>query len=193
MVRIPTYSIIKKVEIMLENDGASITTFTLSAGLYWSDNSNDGTPTLKVGSATAVSSACFAFQLDMSTYKNATNNGGAGGAGKSQWTDITFANSSGNSVTDGYYRAGASNMPIWLALSSGEQVPPAYDNLNQPKTNFSGLQTGTGYISSTSNDWYGLTQDPGGYVDICLNPTTANNLASAKNVCVRATIVIPGA
>jgi hypothetical protein len=185
MVRLPSYAIIKKVEHALELDGGTATTFTGSIGLYWSDNTvnTDGTPTLKVGSATAISASCFAYQLACASHTPAAG-----------LTDVTFRNVTGNSVTDGYYRPGMTNMPIWLALTSGENVPPAYNSAtNQPNNAYTATFSGTGAISSTSNDWYKLTQDPGGMIDVCFNPTTTNSLDAAHNYFMRVLYVIPAA
>lgn len=178
MVRVPTFAIIKKIEVSLDLAGGTATTFTGNLGLYWSDGGtqNDGTQPNYVGANTAVSDSFFAFHVAL--------------AAVNSLTDETFQNASGNSVTDGYYLPSSSFQPLWVALTSGAYQ--GLNSLNVPKGPADSLWSGTGAVSSTSNNFYQLTQDPGGFLDICFRPSSANNLSAAMNFTLRATYAIGG-
>lgn len=166
MVRVPTNAIIKKVEVTLDLQGGTATHFQGSVGLYYSDNANDGTPLLSVASATAVSASFFAKALDMHTFITQTNTVGTG-----QFTDITFANATGTSATDGFYVPSASNYPLWLALTSGG-YQGVLTATGQPESGYTANWAGLGAVSSTTNPFYKISQDPGGFLDICFQITT---------------------
>jgi hypothetical protein len=116
IVRIPTNSVVHKVEIAL--DTAPSTSLTGSIGLTFSDAFNasppgDGTQgqyasTYALTSATPsiVSQSFFFYQAAITSYVGL-------------WTDVTFQNYTGNSVTDGFYVPSASILPLWQALTTG--------------------------------------------------------------------------
>lgn len=158
LVRIPTSALVKKVEIIIELNGATVTTLTGAIGLLWSDNSQDGTPAIDAGSLTPASSSCFAATLAMAGYTLT-------------WHDVTFQNAAGNSATDGFYVPSASIMPIWLALSQGgpgPQTPNAW--------------AGLGATSLSTAPLYQLSADPGGFFDVFFQPTTTTSMSAAVNM-----------
>ena len=75
------------------------------------------------------------------------------------WTDETFQNVAGNSVTDGWYVPSASNQPLWMAAAQGGY---------QATKNFAGL----GAASGSTTPPYHLASDPGGFFDICVTLTS---------------------
>jgi hypothetical protein len=158
LVRIPSNAIIKKVDLMV--DVAPSTSLTGSLGLCFS-NVLDGTspPNLSVYALTAavpavVSQSFFLYQTAIQTY--------------TKWTDVTFGNATGNSVTDGYYVMSASNQPVWQALSNG-----GASNLGQAT---SGAAPGAFTSCQT---------DPGGFFDIVWFETTTGVNTAAVNVGVQ--------
>lgn len=164
LIRLPSNAIIKKVELVIEAGGGTITTLTGALGLLWSDNANDGTPATYVGSLTPASSACFASALAM--------------AGFTAMTDVTYKNVTGNSVTDGFYVPSASEMPIWLALTQGGPSPQT-----------PGAWAGFGAVTLSTNALYQLSADPGGFFDLFFQATTTTSLSAAMNVTTQLTYV----
>lgn len=180
MIRVPTFAVIKKVSVGIELNGGTATTFTGSIGLYWSDAGTqvDGTPAPYVGSATPASAAFFAYQLAMAGFTSATG-----------LSDVTFRNVAGNSVTDGFYVPSASYQPLWLALASGGAQGVTS---GVPKNGLNGNFSGQGAVSSNTNPFYQISSDPGGMLDICINPTTTNSLSAAMYCTLEVSYVTGG-
>ena len=180
MVRVPTSAVINKLEVALELNGGTATTFTGNIGLYWSDNfPYDGTNAIKSGTNAAVSDSFFTWHYAM--------------AAVNTFTDATFQNATGNSVTDGFYTPSASFQPLWLALTSGG-YQGLDATLNAPKGPWDGSNwSGLGAVSATSNDFYQLMNDQWqGFLDICFRPSSANSLSIATMIfSVRVTMTYP--
>jgi hypothetical protein len=146
LVRIPSNAIIKRVELAL--DAAPSTSLTGSVGLVFSDTDDGTTQALRSTYATSgatpaiFSQSAFLYQTAITTYT----------AG---FTDITFKNASGNSVTDGFYVPSASLKPIWQALNAGGQ---------------GGLGAATS--GAAPGAFTSGASDPGGYFDVTYFETT---------------------
>jgi hypothetical protein len=152
MIRLPTNSMVTRLSVA--ND-AAVTTWAGSIGLYFSDT-NDGTPALLQGSAFSV--AFFGYQVDMHALV--------------AWTDETFQNAGGNSVSDGFYVPSASWRPLWSAAShGGYQANPAL---------FAGLGAATGSTTPP----YHLNSDPGGFFDIAVTLTSTMSGAPVFSMMV---------
>ncbi len=178
IVRIPLNSIIHKVEICL--DTAPSTSLTGSIGLIFSDAGNtgsgvpgagDGTPSYyqSVNSLTSatpdiISQSCFFYAAAIQSYVGL-------------WTDVTFQNYTGNSVTDGFYVPSASSQPIWQALNAGSTAPGGT----------SGLGKATAATSGMNGSAYNLTYDVGGFCDVTWFETTTGVNTSAVTINLRVT------
>src|SRR5260370_326247 len=185
-IRVPTNAIIHTVSLVTDLQGGTATTITGNIGLFYSDNANDGTPTLKVGGTTAVSASFFAYQKAMSTYV------GVQAVGQQAFTDVTFANATGNSATDGFYVPSAATQPLWMALTSGGLQATYVAGTGQINDAWNSSWSGTGAVSSTSNDFYNLTADPGAFLDICFTPTTTTSMDAAHVMTMRCLYTLPG-
>jgi hypothetical protein len=161
LVRIPTNSIVHKVEIAL--DTAPSTSLTGSIGLTFS-SANDGTPSayqstyaLTGATPSIVSQSCFFYQAAITSYVGL-------------WTDVTFQNYTGNSVTDGYYVPSASTKPIWQALGAGGASAVGKATSGASPGAFTTCQT-----------------DPFGFFDVCWFETTTGVNTSAVEISLRVT------
>ena len=158
MVRVPSNACIQRVAVGFDNiAGGAITTFTGNVGVYFSDSTSDGTSVGNVGSTTAISDSFFAYELAMATFFYVVGTDPSNTIGLFAPVDITFQNSSGNSVTDGYYLPSLSYLPLWKAMNTGSNTGAA------------GVTTGG---AST------MTSDPGGYFDICFHATTTTSIST---------------
>lgn len=167
LVRVPTNAIIQKVEIAL--DTAPSTSLTGSLG-YTFSNANDGTPTgyqstYATSSAVAniVSQSFHFYQAAITSYVGL-------------WTDVTFQNYTGNSVTDGFYVPSAANKPLWQAMTAGGNV-----------ANLGKATSGTG-----SSAFASCQTDPGGFMDLCWFETTTGINTSAVTINLRVTFEVAG-
>ena len=151
MVRVPSNAIIRRVAVILDS---AATTFTGSVGVVWSTQPSDGSDqNASVGTTpTIISQSFFAYQMAMATFAYVPGTDPANVVGLSAPVDITFANSGGNSVTDGYYKPSFSNKPFWQAMA------------------LSG--------AATTGGAFAWTKDPGGYFDITHFVTTTNSGAA---------------
>lgn len=188
LVRLPTYAIVKKVELLL--DTFPSTSLTLSVGLTFSNGGSgatvgaspvsgvtDGTPVpnLSVYSTTAqtaVLSQVVSFSFFALNF-GATTSLPLGGV-----MDLTFHNglAGGNSVTDGFYVPSASNKPLWQALTAG---------------GIGGLGKATAGAASATvgNAFTSCQTDPGGFFDVCVASNTVGVNTSAVNLGIRVTYV----
>lgn len=155
VIRIPTNAIVQSVKIAL--DAAPSTSLTGSLGLTFS-SVLDGTsvPNLSVynGSSSVpaiVSQSFFMYQTAITTFHDTM-------------TDVTFKNSTGNSVTDGFYVPSASMKPVWQALSAGGAGGLGAASAGSAPSAFATCQT-----------------DPGGFFDITwFETTTGVNTGTAQ-------------
>jgi hypothetical protein len=158
LVRVPSNAIIERVAVAF--DAVSTTTFTGNIGLWYSDNSNDGTSLLNAGNLTAISSTFFASAVAMGALVVPT--------------DETFAASAVN-ATDGNYLPSQSFLPIWQAVANSLalQTTPtgAFTNVGQAAHFNTPSVGGVNYVRS---------DDPGGFFDICVQLTTAGVGAAFK-------------
>jgi hypothetical protein len=161
LIRIPSNAIIHKLEICL--DTAPSTSLTGAIGLCFSDTA-DGTPAalqstyaLTGAAPSIVSQSCFFYNAAITSYVGL-------------WTDITFQNYTGNSVTDGFYVPSASVKPMWQALSAG---------------GIGGLGKATSGASPGA--FTSCASDPFGFFDITYFETTTGVNTSAVNIGLRCT------
>jgi hypothetical protein len=163
IVRIPTSAIVKKVEIAC--DAAPSTSLTGSVGVTFSDvldgtsSPNLSTYALTGATPSIVSQSCFLFASAITTYL--------------EFTDITFANATGNSVTDGFYVPSASGQPLWQALTVGGAGG-----------------TGKATSGATPGAFTSCVSDPGGFFDVCWFETTTGVNTSAVYINLRVTYAI---
>ena len=158
LVRIPTNAIIHRVELAL--DAAPSTSLTGSLGLCFSSAmdgtsaSNQSTYSGASSVPAIVSQSCFMFATAITAFING-------------YTDVTFKNSAGNSVTDGFYVPSASMQPIWQALTVGGA---------------GGLGKATSGASPSA--FTSCATDPGGFFDIVwFETTTGVNTGTAQMTC----------
>lgn len=179
MVRVPSNSFVNSVKLGVELNGATATTLTLNIGLYYSDAASpgDGTSAINIANATAISDSFFAFHYDAHT--QVTN---------SSMTDLTFQNLTGNSVTDGFYVPTASKYQLWDAVQNGGFGRVAGT-------------AGQGYSSGSTAPWttpanggtiLAAPGDPGGYVDICIRPSSAVNVSAVVWLTLEVSMVLGG-
>lgn len=167
LVRFPLNSIVQKVEIAL--DTAPSTSLTGSLGLAFSD-CNDGTSpyyqstyALTAATPDIISQSCFFYQAAITSYVGL-------------WTDVTFQNYTGNSVTDGFYVPSAARLPIWQALNGGSNA-----------SGNSGLGKATSATASMNGSAFNLTYNVGGYCDLVWFETTTGVNTSAVVINARVT------
>jgi len=161
IIRVPTYAIIKRLEVVLD---AAATTLTGSLGLIFSD-ANDGTSAnyqSSTNTPSIVSQSFFAYQLAMATFCYVVGTDPSNTIGISAPVDVTFANSGGNSVTDGYYVPSSSTLPLWQALSTGP---------------------GKATSGTSPSAFVSCATDPGGFFDVTLFITTTGSAANVKTTC----------
>lgn len=170
LVRFPLNSIIHKVEIAC--DTAPSTSLTGSLGLVFSDCA-DGTPSyyqstygLTGAVPDIISQSCFFYQAAIQSYVGL-------------WTDVTFQNYTGNSVTDGFYVPSASRLPIWQALNGGSNA-----------SGNSGLGKATSATASQNGSAFNLTYDVGGFCDLTWFETTTGVNTAAVVLNARVTFSV---
>lgn len=191
LVRIPSNAIVRKVSILLD---AAATTLTGNIGLWYSDNTNDGTSGVNAGNLTAISSAFFAYQLVMGGFTPTQSGAGGHSTDPTDGTnvqlaqgpvEITFANAQG-AMTDGQYIPSQSFNPIWQAVANSLALVTtpvgAFTNSSQAPHFATASAGGSVYVRS---------DDPGGYFDICLQLTSTGSAANVK-VTLFVDIVVPG-
>jgi hypothetical protein len=153
LVRIPSNAIIK--EVLLGLDVAPSTSLTGSLGLTFSpalDGTDVSLQSVYNGASSLpaiVSQSCFLYATAITTYT----------AG---FTDVTFKNAAGNSVTDGFYVPSAINKPIWQALGFGGAGTLGIATSGASPGAFTTCQT-----------------DPKAYFDVCFFSTTTGINTSA--------------
>lgn len=163
LVRIPTNAIIKSVELCV--DAAPSTSLTGSLGLTFSDvldgtsSPNLSTYALTGATPSIVSQSCFLYATAIQSYL--------------EYTNVTFANATGNSVTDGFYVPSASAQPIWQALTVG---------------GVGGLGKATS--GATPGAFTSCVTDPGGFFDVCWFETTTGVNTSAVVINCKVSYVI---
>jgi hypothetical protein len=163
ILRVPSNAIVHKLEISL--DTAPSTSLTGAIGLLFS-SANDGTSTANqstyalTGSVPIfVAQSFFFYNAAITTYTGL-------------WTDITFQNYGGNSVTDGYYVPSASVKPLWQATTTGIGAATV-----------DGANTG-----SSPGRAFALCQtDPFGFFDITYFETTTGVNTAAVRINLRCT------
>lgn len=165
LVRIPSNAIVK--EVLLALDVAPSTSLTGSLGLVFSA-ANDGTSAslrstyALTGAAPAIfSQSAFLYATAISTY--------------TKFTDVTFANATGNSVTDGFYVPSAITKPIWQALNAGGQA---------------GLGAATS--GAAPGAFTSGASDPGGFFDVTWFETTTGVNTSAVWLTCRVKYTMSG-
>jgi hypothetical protein len=168
LVRVPSQAIIKKVEIAL--DTAPSTSLTGAIGLLFSD-CNDGTPQ-SLQSTYALTGSVPSFVAQSFFFYNAAITSYVG-----LWTDVTFQNYTGNSVTDGFYVPSAAGKPLWQALTAGGSVA------GLGKATVNGANTG----SSPGTAFANCQTDPGGFMDVTWFETTTGVNTSAVTINLRVT------
>lgn len=167
MIRIPSNSIVHKLEISL--DTYPSTSLEFDVGMNFS-SALDGTQpqymstyALTGATPTLLSLSFFAFNYSVST------SGAPGGL----WTDITFQNMAGNSATDGYYVPSASTKPLWQALGAG---------------GIGGVGKATaGPSSGVGNAFASCQADPFGFFDITIFSSVTGVNTAAVNLSLRCT------
>ena len=180
MVRVPTNAVINKVSMYLSPiAGATalptITTLTLNVGMWASDAPapGDGTSAWMLNYTTAaISDSFFAYHYDAH----------AGVAGTAY--DLTFQNTDGNSVTDGYYTPDASVYPLWDAVENGGVGRVAV-------AGYAEKTQGNGYSSGSTAPWTSPANsgtilpaagDPGGFVDIGFRNSSTMSASTAVQI-----------
>lgn len=168
LIRFPTNSVVQSVKLIL--DAAPSTSLTGSVGLVFSDAPvavppGDGTQSqyastygLTGASPSVVSMSCFLYETNIVGYVGS-------------WTDITFGNYSGNSVTDGYYVPSASMQPIWQALTVGGTGG-----------------TGKATAGSSPSAFVSCVTDPFGFFDLVWFETTTGVNTSTVQMTAELTI-----
>jgi len=162
ILRVPTNAGIEKLEISI--DTAPSTSLTGSIGLVFSP-ANDGTPAayqsayaLTGAAPSIVSQSFFFYAAAITSYVGL-------------WTDITFQNHLGNSVTDGFYVPSSYGLPLWQALTTG---------------------AGKATSGASPGAFTSCQSDPGGFFDIVYFETTTGVNTSACLVSLRATYHVVG-
>lgn len=180
MARIPTNAIVEKVALALELDGATATTWTVNVGLYWSDapagndntNQNYGGPT---NGDTAIDAQFFAHQVAANAFTT--------------FNDITFQNQSGAGSAVTFYVPTASFQPLWMAISAGGFQ--GFDSTLTwlPKGPWDSNWGGEGAMSTTTSPLYQIGADPGGMLDIVVNPTSVS-ISGAMTMALRVDYIV---
>jgi hypothetical protein len=186
MVRVPTNSIITKVALMTDNRlGGTITTFSINVG-FWASTPNGNDPAGNVPLwegllTTPISDSFFAYQYD------------AHSAPLNVWQDITFQNSAGNSVTDGFNNLLSSAYPLWDAVQNG-----GFGRITI--AGYAEQTQGFGYASGTSAPWCSPANsgtvllnagDPGGFVDIGYRNSSAMSATTVLDVAMAVDFITP--
>jgi len=176
MVRVPTNSFVESVKIITELNGGTNTTLTFNCGLYYSDAASpgDGTSAINIGNIAAISDAFFASAF-------------AAAAVLTTPSDITFANS-GGSNTDGFYVPTSSKYQLWDAVQNGGFGRVA----GTAGHGYSSVSTGLWTTPANGGTVLPAPGDPGGWVDICLRPSSAVNVTVANWVTLMVSMVLGG-
>jgi hypothetical protein len=174
LVRIPSNASVQRVSIITDT---APTTLTGNVGLWYSDDTRDGTSVINAGNLTAISSAFFCSALAMATFLYLPGTDPANVIGLSAPVDITYAAQT-LLFTDANYVPSQSNQPIWKAVANllALQTTPvgAFTNSTIDQ------QFGT---ASAGGSVYVRSIDPGGYLDVCLQLTTQGSSANVKVTC----------
>lgn len=178
MVRVPTNAFISKVAIGIDAGAASaptLTTVTINVGLFYSDSTTDGTPAFWQAYPTAVSASFFA-----AAYVGAVTLLPVANAGKAP-VDVTFANELGNSATDGFYTPGSSEYPLWDAIQNGGLGRVAVSGQVETSQGFGYSSGASSPFTTPANSGTVLTApgDPGGWLDICITPSSTISATAA--------------
>lgn len=158
LVRVPSNMIVTRVAACVDASGG---TTPINIGLWYSDDTRDGTNVVNAGNLTAISSAFFASVLSIGSIVTPT--------------EYTFNNAAG-AFTDGQYIPSQSTMPIWQAVANSLalQTTPvgAFTVSTGPQPHFNTASVGgTVYVRS---------DDPGGYFDICVQLTSTGSGSNVK-------------
>lgn len=175
MVRIPSNMIVTKVAIILDS---AATTLTGNIGLWYSDDTRDGTSVTNAGNLTAISSAFFASAHPMATYTYLVGTNPANVVGLSAPVDMTYAAAT-LAFTDANYVPSQSIYPIWQAVA----------NLLALQTTPVGAFTQTSIqphfqTASAGASVYVRSDDPGGYFDVCLQLSSTGSSANVKTTLI---------
>ncbi len=168
-VRIPSNLIVTKLSVILD---AAVTTLTGAFGLWFSDDTRDGTNPAYAGGLTAISSNFFSSALAMATFAYVPGTDPANVIGLSAPVDLTFA-ASGLAFVDANYIPSQSIYPIWQAVA----------NLLALQTTPTGPFTQTSIqphfqTASAGASVYVRSDDPGGYFDIGYQESTIGSSAN---------------
>ncbi len=175
MVRLPSNVIVQKVGILFDTAPGSSGAI-LDIGVWYGDDTRDGTNVGNAANLTAISSSFFAYQFNCQGFYPSVTSGvftkptdGTTIVGAIGPVDLTFANANnGGSVTDGVYIPSQSYLPIWQAMANSIalQTTPtgAFTVATGPQPHFATASAGaTVYVRS---------DDPGGFFDIGVQYTT---------------------
>ncbi len=183
-VRIPSNLIVTKLSVILD---AAVTTLTGAFGLWFSDDTRDGTNPAYAGGLTAISSNFFSSALAMATFAYVPGTDPANVIGLSAPVDLTFSDNSttfsqmvdltfaasGLAFVDANYIPSQSIYPIWQAVA----------NLLALQTTPTGPFTQTSIqphfqTASAGASVYVRSDDPGGYFDIGYQESTIGSSAN---------------
>ncbi len=170
-VRIPSNLIVTKLSVILDS---APTTLTGAFGLWFSDDTRDGTNPAYAGGLTAISSNFFSSALAMATFLHVPGTDPSNTVGLSAPVEVTFA-AQNLAFVDGNYVPSQSIYPIWQAVA----------NLLAAQTTPTGPFTQTSIqphfqTASAGASVYVRSDDPGGMFDICFQETTTGNGANVK-------------
>lgn len=187
IVRIPSNCIVQRVAVLADVTG----TFVGNVGLWYSDDTRDGTGILNAGNLTAISSAFFANSLVMSTlFPSATSTFADPVQNSVVYppgpVDITFA-SAAQAMTDGNYIPSQATFPIWQAVANSLALQTTPVGAFTNATQIAHFNT-----ASAGASVFVRSDDPGGYFDICMQPTTQGGATGVKTTFF-VDIVTPGA
>lgn len=192
MVRVPSNAIIQKVALLFDT-APGTSGAILDIGVWYPDTTTDGTSVINQGNLTAISSAFFAYQFNCQGFYPSVTSGvftkptdGTTIVGGVTFVDLTFA-STNAVMTDGVYIPSNSNLPLWQAIAN----------------NLAGVTTPVGAFTQTSQQAhfntpsagasvYVRSDDPGGYLDICIQYTTTGVTTNEKLTMV-VDLIAPGA
>ncbi len=168
MVRIPSNAIVTNVRACVDATGG---TTPINIGVWYSDDTRDGTNVGNAGNLTAISSAFFASVLSLGSVVTPT--------------DYTFNNAAG-AFTDGQYIPSQSYLPIWQAIANSlalQTTPVGAFTASAIAPHFQTASAGASV--------YVRSDDPGGFFDICVQLTSTGSSSNVK-LTLQVDIIAPG-
>jgi len=170
MVRVPSNASIQKVAIILD---AAATTLTFNCGVWYPDDARF-CQAVNVSNLTAISSAFFASVHVGATYTYLPGTDPANVVGLSAPVDITYAAAT-LAFTDANYIPSQSGNPLWKAIANllALQTTPVGAFCSSAIAPH--FQT-----ASAGGSVYVRSDDPGGFLDICLQLTSTGSNANVK-------------